>query len=118
MKIQPQDNDQPTVKSKASLLKCFFIVLLLLLLWHFVAPLFGIAVGAAGGAVSVVIASIVILCMAVVLSFVWVGMAMLFVAGITLVWIIMAIALFPFLLPFLLPALLITLIVRLLFGRK
>lgn len=107
--------EQPA--KKASLLKCFLIVLVLLIAWQLIAPIFGVATGLAGGALSIVIATIAILCVAVVLSFIWVGIAAFVIAGVVVIWVIIAIALFPILLPFLIPAFIIVLLVRLFFGR-
>ncbi|MBX9705494.1 MAG: hypothetical protein K5Q00_04510 [Gammaproteobacteria bacterium] len=115
---QPQNLPTPRntpPRSKASLLKCVLIVLALLVLWHLIAPLFGIAVGVAGIAVSVVVATIAILCIVVVLSFIWAGMALLLTILGAILWVALALVLFPFLMPFLIPALVIVLVVRLMF---
>lgn len=108
--------DRP--ESRGGLFKALLIVLVLLVAWNFVAPALGIVVGAAGGAMSVVLTTIAILFAAMVLSFVWVGMAAIAVGIVAVIWVAVAIVLFPVLLPFLLPIAIVVLVVRLWFGRK
>jgi hypothetical protein len=88
----------------------WLLILLILLVvggWHLIFTLLGgvLVIGAAG--IFIAIASIVIFCVAVLMSLVLPGVAALTIAVIFVIWTIVAIALAPILFPILLPLLII-----------
>jgi hypothetical protein len=87
----------------------FLIILILLFAigGHFLLGMLGITLVLTAGLWAAIIASIVIFCVAIVMFFVFTGIGMLIVGGFSLIWVVLAIALFPVLLPVLLPLLVV-----------
>jgi hypothetical protein len=87
-----------------------FLILLILLFaigGHFLLGALGVTLVLTAGLWVAIIASIVIFCVAIVLFFVFTGIGMLIVGGFSLIWVILALVLFPVLLPILLPLLVV-----------
>lgn len=84
-----------------------FLILLVVVGWHFIFALLGgvLIIGAAG--IFIAIASIVMFCVAILLSLSLPGVVGLMIGGIFAIWTLVAIILAPILFPILLPLLII-----------
>lgn len=115
---------EPTVKKnkshplKTTILITLLAMLILVVAGHIILPLFGITIAITAGVWSVAIATVVLLCVATLLFFVFTGIG-IFVLGIfAFVWTIGAIVLFPLLFPILVPVLLLMLMIGLIARKR
>ena len=110
------------VKKKNTLKNVILITLVLMCVlvvaWHLLLPILGITIALSAGIWSVAIASIVLLCIATLLFFIFTGIGALLLGGVVFIWTVVAIILFPLLFPILLPILLLMLIVGLVARKK
>jgi hypothetical protein len=104
------------------MIKALFFTLLALLLviigWHLFFPFLGAVIAFTAGAWATLIASVIILCVAILLAFVFAG-AGIFIFGImAFVWVIIAIALFPIIFPIVAPLFIIFLFISYFCKKK
>ena len=102
------NNDRGTRKA---LIIAITVMLVLLVAWHLLLPILGIAVAVGVGAWAVIVGSVVAFCVAVFLFFLFSGIGSFIVGIFAFVWMIFAITLFPFLFPILMPLLIIVLFI-------
>lgn len=98
--------DQNTPK-KRSLFKPFLLALILIVVlviaWHLIFPLLGLSLVVTGSAWWTIVSTIFLLCVAILLFFVFTGLAVALICLFGFVWIILAIGFFPILFPVLVP---------------
>jgi hypothetical protein len=94
--------------------KAVLIILVVILLWHFVGPLVGIALVLTGGAFAFLVGLLGLLALGTILGGVLIGVGTMGFFGFMIVSTILGIALFPLLLPIVLPIIIILVIVRVL----
>ncbi|OGT48462.1 MAG: hypothetical protein A3E82_03960 [Gammaproteobacteria bacterium RIFCSPHIGHO2_12_FULL_38_11] len=103
---------------KKTVLIILGVMLALLVAWHFVFPLLNISMNVTADILGVAVGSIVIICVATLLFFIFTGIG-IFILGVgVFIWTILTIALFPLLFPILIPVLLLMLMVGLIAKKK
>ena len=114
--MSTEPNNRSNVRR--ALVIALLAIVVLIIGWHIIFPLLGIAVVMTGSVWGIVVASIALLCMGVLLLFVLPGMLILLVAAIAFIWVVIAIILAPFAFPLLVPLLVILWFVAYLRRRK
>jgi len=106
---------------KTTILVTLAVMLVLIVAWHILLPLLGISLVAAtaltAGIWNFAVATIVILCVATLLLFLFTGLGMLVIAIGAFIWTLVAIALFPIVFPIVLPALLLMLAIGFILSK-
>lgn len=100
-----------------NLLLAIGIILLLVIGWHVILAILGITFAITAGAYGVVVGTIVALCVAILLFFVFSGVGIFIVGLLAFIWAVVAIALFPIFFPLLVPVLVIMFFIGL-FRRR
>lgn len=94
-------------------------MLLSIAAWHVLLPALGISlVALTAGVWNIAVATIVIICVATLLFFIFTGIGVLILSMFVLIWTIVAIVLFPLLFPIVLPALILMLVIGLILRKK
>ncbi len=101
---------------KKALLIALIAMVVLLVGWHLLLPILGVAAVFTAGAWGVIMATIVLVAAAVLLFYIFSGIGILIVCVLSGVWIVFSIALFPFIFPLLIP--LLILLVFIAFVRR
>ncbi len=115
---------QDTVKenknnsSRKIVLLTLLIMLLLVVAWHVLLPILGITIALTASIWGIAIATIVLICVATLLFFIFTGIGAIVLGVFVLAWSILAIVLFPLLFPILIPVLLLMLVIALLTRNK
>ena len=110
-------------KNKKSALKMvvlitLFVMLALLVIWHLLFPLLGISAVITTGILGMAMATILIICIATLLFFVFTGIG-IFILGIgVFIWTALAILMFPLLFPIVIPVLLLMFVTGIIARRK
>jgi hypothetical protein len=115
--------DEPVKENKNSTTKTVILITLLIMLglvaaWHFFLPMLGITLAVSAGVWGVAIASVVLICVATLLFFIFTGIGAFILGLFVFVWTVLAIVLFPLLFPVLIPILLLMLVVALIARKK
>jgi len=97
-------------------MSAFFTFLLVLALavvlgWHFGLPLLGGLIAITSGAWAILIASVIFLCVAIMLIFIFTGTGIFILSIFAFIWTAIAIALFPVLLPIIAPIFIIFMLI-------
>lgn len=103
---------------KTMLILAIIITLILVIGWYLALPLLGVAVVISAAAWGIVVATTVIFCIAAILFFLIPGIIVVLICLFAFIWLIVAIALFPFLFPFLVPLFIIMLVVALVRRKR
>lgn len=98
-------------RSKSPIFFALLILLAAILIWHILFPLIGVSIGLTAAAWGFVVATVVILCSAILFFFLLHGLGVIILTIICAIWTIIAISLFPILFPILIPVLIILLFV-------
>jgi hypothetical protein len=115
---------EPTVKKnksntlKTAILITLLVMLILVIAGHIILPLFGITIAITAGVWSVAIATIVLLCVATLLFFVFTGIGIVILGIFAFAWTIGAIILFPLLFPIVIPVLVLMLMIGLIARKR
>ena len=104
--------------SKKIILFTLLLMLILVAAWHVLLPLLDISIAITASVWGIAIATIVLICIATLLFFVFTGIGVLILGGFVFVWTILAIILFPLLFPALIPILLLMLVVAIISKKK
>lgn len=96
---------------KKVVLIALFMMLFLLVAWHLLFPLLGISIVISESLLGIAIASIVLMCIATLLFFIFTGIGIIILWVGMFIWTLLAIALFPLLFPVLVPILLLMFVV-------
>jgi hypothetical protein len=103
--------NHPSVKKnnslKIAILISLLAMLILIVAWHLALPLLGISIAVTGAIWGVAIATVVLLCIATLLFFIFTGFGIFIIGFFVFAWTLGAIILFPLLFPLLLPILLV-----------
>ena len=112
----------PSDKSDSSLKKPLLIALIVMVLllaaWHVVLPLLGVVAVMSAAAWGVMMGSIVLVAVAVLLFFVFSGFWIFVIGGLAIVWLILAVSIFPFIFPMLIPLLILLVFVAFVRRKK
>lgn len=103
---------------KKVILFTLLAMLILVAAWHLFLPMLGITVAISAGIWSIAVATIVLICIATLLFFIFTGIGAIILGVFVFGWTILAIALFPLLFPVLIPVLLLMLVVGLIARKK
>jgi len=103
---------------KKPLLIALIAMVVLLVAWHLVFPIIGVAIVISAAAWVVIMATIVFVAIAVLLFYIFTGIGILILCGLSAFWIILAIALFPFIFPLLIPLLILLIFMAFVRRRK
>lgn len=104
--------------AKKVILFTLLLMLVLVAAWHLLLPLMGISMAITASVWGIAIATVVMLCIATLLFFVFTGIGIFILGIFVFVWTILAIALFPLLFPVLIPVLLLMLVVAIISRNK
>ncbi|MCX7121437.1 MAG: hypothetical protein NTZ67_06655 [Gammaproteobacteria bacterium] len=116
LKKAPQANEKSTFKR--IVLITLGVMLGLLIAWHFIFPLLNISVDITADILGVAVGSVVIICVATLLFFIFTGIGV-FILGLgVFIWTMLMIALFPLLFPILIPLLLLMFVIGLIAKKK
>ena len=114
-------NDNSNLKPKRSMGPIAIAILLILILvigWHLILPLLGLTIAFTATVWGIFVATVVILCIAIILFFILTGVGVFILGLIAFVWAIIAIGLFPFLFPIIAPIVIIMLLIAYMIGRR
>lgn len=103
---------------KTTILITLIVMLILVVAGHIILPLLGISIAITAGIWSIASATIVLLCVATLLFFVFTGIGVLALGLFAFIWTIGAIVLFPLLFPILIPLLLLMLMIGLIARKR
>lgn len=117
METESNQHNQPTMY-KNIILITLFVMLGLLIAWHVLMPILGITLVISAGAWGVATASIMVMCIAILLFFLFTGAGVLLLGLFALIWTIIAIALFPLLFPILAPIFILMIALGYLIKKK
>lgn len=117
MKNNDLPHQEPIKSRRSVVLFALLAILVVVLAWHILLPLFGIAVVLSLGLLSVIVLSVVLVGIGVLLIYFLPALLIGLVALIALGWVLIALALFPFLFPLLAPLLIILWIAAYLIGK-
>lgn len=109
-------NNQKKSSLKKALLIALVVMLVLLVGWHLILPLLGIAVVVTAAVWGVVLASVVLMALGILLFYIFSGVGVFVICVLGLIWFIGALVFFPFLFPFLVPLLILLLFIG--FARR
>lgn len=114
---------EPVKKNKSKTLKNAILITLIVMLvvlaaWHFMLPLLGITIAVSAGLWSIAVTSIVLICVATLLFFIFTGIGIFILSAFALIWTVIAIILFPILFPILIPVLLLMFLIGYLMRNK
>ncbi|PIZ04742.1 MAG: hypothetical protein COY58_03050 [Gammaproteobacteria bacterium CG_4_10_14_0_8_um_filter_38_16] len=102
-------NKNKTLKN--AILITLIIMFALVITWHLLLPMLGITIAVSAGLWGMAVASIILICAATLLFFIFTGIGIFITGFFVLIWTIAAIALFPLLFPILIPVLLLMFLV-------
>lgn len=88
---------------KGALLAAIVIIIVLVIGWHVLFPMLGIAVAITATAWALIVATVTLFSLAVLLFFLLPGIIIFIVCVLGFVWLLVSLVLFPFLFPFLIP---------------
>lgn len=108
--IAPARKDKPRRVRKA-LFASLILLVVLVSAWLIFFPMLGIVVAVGAGAWGVIVGTVIFLCVAALLFFIFSGIGIILLSLFSLVWVIFAITLFPFLFPIFIPLLIIVLFI-------
>jgi len=111
------DNQKPK-RSMGPVVFAILLILILVVGWHLILPILGLTIAFTATVWGVVVATIVILSIAIILFFIFTGIGMLILGLIAFVWAIVAIGLFPFLFPLIAPIIILLILIAYLFGKR
>ncbi len=94
------------------------LMLILVFAWHLLLPILGISMAITASVWGVAIATIVLICIATLLFFIFTGIGIFILGVFVFVWTMLAIFLFPLLFPLLIPILLLMLVVGIVSRNK
>lgn len=94
-----------------AILSTLLIMLALIVAWHLMLPLLGITIAVTGAIWGVAVATIVLLCVATLLFFIFTGLGVFVLGFFVFAWTLAAMILFPLLFPLLLPVLLVMILI-------
>ena len=103
---------------KAVILISLVIMLALVIAFHLLLPLLGISIALSAGIWGVAVASIVLMCVATLLFFIFTGIGIIILGVFVFIWTILAIVFFPLLFPVLIPILLLMFVIGLMMRNK
>lgn len=104
-------NDEKKKSFKKALLIALIVMVVLLLGWHLIFPILGIAIAITAVAWGILLASIVLLAVGTLLFYIFTGAGIFVICLLGLIWVIGALVAFPFLFPILIPLLIILLFI-------
>lgn len=115
--------NQPVKENKNDVIKMIVLTALLFILisiiaWHFILPLLGMAVAISASLWSIAVATVILICIATLLFFIFSGIGIFILGLFVFGWTILAIVFFPLLFPILVPILLLMLVVGLIARNK
>lgn len=115
--------DQGKEKKEKSLLRrlfifALFVMLVLVIGYHFALPLLGVTVALTAGAWLLGVLTIVGLCLGVLLFFIIPAALVIVLAFIAFVWVVLVVSFFPILFPLLVPVLILVLVVAVITRRR
>lgn len=94
-----------------AILSTLLIMLVLVIAWHLMLPILGVSIAITSAIWGVAIATIVLLCIATLLFFIFTGLGVFILGFFVFAWTLAAIILFPLLFPLLLPVLLVMILI-------
>ena len=100
------------------LILAVLVVLILVVGWHLLFPFLGASIALGAAAWGFVVATITVLCIAILLFFMLTGVGIFIVGSLVVAWTVLTIFLFPILFPLLVPLLVILLFIAFLSRRK
>ena len=103
---------------KKPLLIALITMLVLLTAWHLVFPIIGAAIVITAAAWAVIMMTIVFVAVAVLLFYIFSALGILILCAVSSIWIILAIAIFPFIFPLLIPLLILLIFMAFIRRRK
>ncbi len=103
---------------KGALLTAVILILVLVIGWHLLFPMLGIAVVVTATAWALIVATVTLFSLSILLFFIIPGMLVFVLCVIGFVWLLISLVLFPFLFPFLIPLFVIMLFVAFVRRRK
>ena len=114
--MEPFDPNTSRTNEKKSTLKkalliAFIVMLVLLVGWYLFLPVLGVATVMTAAALGTVVATVILVAVAVLLFYILSGIGIVILAVLASIWIIFSITLFPFVFPLLIPLLIILIFV-------
>jgi hypothetical protein len=105
-------------RSVAPWIIAIIIILALVIGWHFIFPLLGLTIALTGAVWGVIVGTITVLCIAIILFFIFTGVGIFILGLLAFIWGLVAIILFPIIFPIVIPLLIILLFISFLMRRR
>lgn len=116
------NTEKKSIKNDTSTRKALIIaviaILVLVVGFHLIFPLLGIAIAVTAGAWGVIIATIVVFSVGLMLFFIFPGIIILLFCLFAFVWVLLSVILFPFVFPLFVPLLVILLFIAYVRRKK
>lgn len=105
-------------KLKIAILFSLLVMIGLIVAWHLALPLLGISIAITGAIWGIAVATVVLLCIATLLFFIFTGVGIFILGFFVCAWTLAAIIVFPLLFPILLPILLVMVLIGVISRNK
>jgi hypothetical protein len=105
--------EQSKKKNRSWLVMALIVVVLALTAWYILMPGFALAVGITGHVFGVIIATLLVFIITILLLPVLFGIGLFVLGAVVVVWLLVAIILFPILFPIIIPVLVLLLFIKL-----